>query len=76
LAHIAGVTIELYSTDGAQGAARGAALGMKHFTSRQEAFKGLERLNIIEPQKSRMSEYKELYHRWSSALQRILQSKG
>jgi xylulokinase len=76
LAHIAGVTIELYSTDGAQGAARGAALGVKHFTSRQEAFKGLDRLNIIEPQNSRMSEYKELYQRWSSALQRILKSKG
>jgi xylulokinase len=76
LAHIAGVTIELYNTDGAQGAARGAALGVKYFTSRQEAFKGLERLKVIEPQNSRMNEYKELYNRWSSALHRILQSKG
>jgi xylulokinase len=76
LANIAGVTIELYSTDGAQGAARGAALGVKHFTSRQEAFKGLERLKIIEPQHSRTNEYKELYERWSAVLNSILKSKG
>jgi xylulokinase len=76
LAHIAGVTIELYSTDGAQGAARGAALGIKHFTSRQEAFKGLERLKVIEPQQSQKSKYQDLFQHWSSALQSILQSKG
>jgi xylulokinase len=76
LAQTAGVSIELYSTDGAQGAARGAALGMKYFKSRQEAFKGLERLKIIEPQNFRSAEYQELYQRWSSALQRTLQSKG
>jgi xylulokinase len=76
LAHTADVSIELYNTDGAQGAARGAALGIKHFTSRQEAFKGLERLKIIEPQNSRIAEYQELYQRWSSALRQTLQSKG
>jgi xylulokinase len=76
LAQTAAVTIELYNTDGAQGAARGAALGAKYFISRQEAFKGLERLKIIEPQQSQKSKYQELYQHWSSALHRILQSKG
>jgi xylulokinase len=76
LAQTADVTIELYNTDGAQGAARGAALGAKYFTSRQEAFKGLERLKIIEPQQSQKSKYQELYQQWSSTLHRILQSKG
>jgi xylulokinase len=76
LAQTARVSIELYSTDGAQGAARGAALGVKHFTSRQEAFRGLKRLKIIEPQKSRSAEYQEYYQHWSSALQQTLQSKG
>jgi xylulokinase len=76
LAQTAGVTIELYSTDGAQGAARGAALGVKHFASRQEMFNGLERLKIIEPQSSRRAAYTELYHSWSSALNQILQNKG
>ncbi|MFZ1977779.1 MAG: FGGY family carbohydrate kinase [Bacteroidota bacterium] len=76
LAETAGVNIELYSTDGAQGAARGAALGVKYFTSRQEAFNGLERLRTIEPHASRSAEYKELYQKWSSALNQILQFKG
>ena len=76
LAQTAGVAIELYSTDGAQGAARGAALGIKHFASRKEMFNGLERLKIIEPQSSRNAEYTELYQHWCSALNQILQSKG
>jgi hypothetical protein len=76
LAQTAVVTIELYNTDGAQGAARGAALGAKYFTSRKEAFNGLERLKIIEPQQSQKSKYQELYQHWSSALHCILQSKG
>ncbi|HEY6952503.1 MAG TPA: FGGY family carbohydrate kinase, partial [Bacteroidota bacterium] len=38
LANIADATIELYATDGAIGAARGAAIGVGLFTSFQEAF--------------------------------------
>ena len=76
LAQTAGVTIEFYNTDGAQGAARGAAMGVKYFTSRQEMFKGLERLKVIEPQSQRLAEYAELYQHWSSSLNQILKSKG
>jgi xylulokinase len=72
LAQVAGITIELYNTDGAQGAARGAALGIKHFTNRTEMFKGLERIKVIEPQKSRSMEYQEIYTSWSSALKRYI----
>ncbi|MGD0339563.1 MAG: FGGY family carbohydrate kinase [Bacteroidota bacterium] len=76
LAHTAGVSIELYSTDGAQGAARGAALGVKYYKSRTEMFNGLQRLKVIEPQNSRTAEYRNLYEHWSSALNQILQLKG
>jgi xylulokinase len=72
LADTTGITIELYNTDGAQGAARGAAMGIKHFTGRQEMFKGLERIKVIEPQKSRAGVYQEIYGRWESALKRYL----
>ncbi len=72
LAHVAGITIELYNTDGAQGAARGAAFGAKHYTDRTEMFKGLERLKVIEPQRSRVNDYQELYARWSSVLKHYL----
>ena len=76
LAQTAVVTIELYNTDGAQGAARGTALGAKYSTSRKEAFKGLECLKIIEPQNSLTTKYQDLNQHRSSALHRILQSKG
>ena len=72
LAQTAGITIELYNTDGAQGAARGAALGIKHFTSRSEMFKGLERIKVIEPQKNRTTDYQKVYTSWSSTLKRYL----
>jgi xylulokinase len=75
LATVAGVTIELYNTDGSQGAARGAGLGVKHYKSREEMFKGLERLKVIEPNAAREAEYAELYKHWASALDRMIQSK-
>jgi xylulokinase len=76
LAQVAGVTIELYNTDGSQGAARGAGLGVKHYKSREEMFKGLERLKVIEPKSANAAKYTELYERWASALNRILQTKS
>ena len=35
-------------------------------------FKGLERVKVIEPQKSRANDYHELYARWVSALKHYL----
>ena len=63
LAHTADITIEFYNTDGAQGAARGAAMGVKYFSNRTEMFKGLERIKVIEPQKNRLQAYQEVYER-------------
>ncbi|MBN1398913.1 MAG: carbohydrate kinase [Bacteroidetes bacterium] len=75
LAQVAGVTIELYNTDGSQGAARGAGLGAKQYKSREEMFKGLEKLKVIEPKGANTAKYKELYEKWASALNAILQTK-
>jgi xylulokinase len=72
LANTTGITIELYNTDGAQGAARGAAMGVKYFSNRTEMFKGLERIKVIEPQRNRSQAYKEVYDRWANILKRYL----
>jgi xylulokinase len=72
LAHVAGVTIELYNTDGSQGAARGAGLGVKRYKSRDEMFKGLERLKVIEPKSADVPKYTELYNKWAAALKKVL----
>jgi xylulokinase len=72
LSDIANVTIELYNSDGAQGAARGAAVGAGLYRSNKEAFVGFARTHLIEPQKGQRHEAEDLYSRWSEALFRFL----
>ena len=49
LATLTGARIELFDTDGALGAARGAALGAGYYKTREEAFASLRRLETVEP---------------------------
>jgi len=49
LADISGATIEMYNTDGAQGAARGAGVGAGIFENFESAFAGLLKLETIFP---------------------------
>ncbi len=72
LANLAGVPIELYNTDGAQGAARGAGIGVGHFAQASEAFAGLSRQAIIEPDPGVVDAYQVAYERWEAALHRFL----
>ncbi|MFD2935144.1 FGGY family carbohydrate kinase [Spirosoma flavum] len=44
-----GATLDLYNTDGAQCAARGAGIGAIMFSMFEEAFTSLERVGLIEP---------------------------
>jgi xylulokinase len=74
LANTAEVAIELYNTDGAQGAARGAALGAGFYASAAEAFRGLAKNDVVEPDPAMRSEYADHYGRWSEALGRQLQA--
>ena len=76
LAGTAGVAIELYNTDGAQGAARGAALGAGFYTSPAQAFGGLARREVIEPDVRRTGEYGEIYGRWHEILALALSRKS
>jgi xylulokinase len=72
LSDIANVSIELYNTDGAQGAARGAAIGAKLYSSAKDAFVGLSKIHTTEPKSSEQNRSRELYHRWSDALTKFL----
>lgn len=60
--------VECYNTDGAEGAARAAAIGSGFYASPQEAFGGLVKLKVIEPQAGLMASYAEAYGRWVDAL--------
>jgi len=75
LAGITGATIELYNTDGSQGAALGAGIGAGYFKSFGEAFTGLKKLETIEPDVSKAAAYQEAYGRWLEVLEQTLSIK-
>lgn len=75
LASTAGVSIELFNTDGSAGAARGAAWGAGAFTSQADAFRGLERVGRIEPEGA-ATPYTDAYGRWYRHVETILNNEG
>lgn len=64
-----GATLELYNTDGAQGAARGAGIGAGIYTSFNEAFTSLERVGLTEPEPALQAAYAEAFDKWHSHMQ-------
>lgn len=64
LATLTGACIELFNTDGALGAARGAALGAGYYKSREEAFASLRRLEVVEPVKADREVLEKGYAAW------------
>ncbi len=69
-ASLTGAVVELYNTDGAQGAARGAGFGAGVYSSLKETFSGLKTVKRIEPDKSKQEQYNEAYAKWHSELKR------
>lgn len=67
-ANTTGAVVELFETDGAEGAARGAALGCGYYSSAQDAFKGLTRLGVVEPEQTQMARYQDAYQQWAKLL--------
>ncbi|WP_209329094.1 xylulokinase [Lunatimonas salinarum] len=65
------VVLELYNTDGAQGAARGAGIGTGYYDSAKEAFVGLEKVTDLEPRAVLIDAYAEAYHVWERRLKNL-----
>lgn len=68
LAGVTGATIELYNTDGAAGAAKGAGMGAGIYKDHDEAFASLEKLQVIEPNQTDIPAYQEAYGRWKKII--------
>jgi xylulokinase len=68
LASVTDAVIELYDTNGAVGAAKGAGIGAGIYKSTQEAFGSLKKLEEIEPDASKSSRYREVYEIWKEKL--------
>lgn len=72
LAGVSGATIELYNTDGSVGAARGAGVGSGYYVSFNEAFTNLKKLEVIEPDNSKVGQYQEAYENWKIQLEKAI----
>lgn len=72
MANISGARIELYNTDGSEGAARGAGIGTGYFNTPEEAFDGLKVLETFEPQKN--SNIHKYYDDWKRQIKHTLES--
>lgn len=72
LATLCDARIELYDTDGALGAARGAAIGAGTYSSEKEAFSTLEKVDSIYPESSWKSAAEATYSRWKEELEKCL----
>ncbi|MGQ9704957.1 MAG: xylulokinase [Actinomycetota bacterium] len=71
-AAVSGVELELYETDGAQGAARGAGLGAGLYREWGEAFRGLVKVEEIRCAQRTRDAYLEAHARWRRALETVL----
>ncbi len=71
-ATVTGASVELYNTDGSQGAARGAGIGAGIYKGPEDAFVGLEPVKTIEPNEKLTSAYEKAYENWEQVLKQQL----
>ncbi len=71
LANVTGATIDLYETDGAVGAARGAGIGAGIYKDSDEAFATLRHVGTIAPDESAREEYMKAFDLWAERLEKI-----
>lgn len=64
LANVTGAVIELYDTDGAVGAARGAGIGAGIYQDAAEAFSNLRKIKVIDPKSEEQAATRAAYEKW------------
>lgn len=64
-----GAVVELFNTDGAQGAARAAGLGAGFYRTASDCFNGLSVLKKIEPASQLQEQYRDAYENWKKGLE-------
>ncbi|MCF8240228.1 MAG: carbohydrate kinase [Melioribacteraceae bacterium] len=65
---VCNVNIEIYNTDGSQGAARGAGIGSGYYKSFDDAFRNLQVIREVLPDKINSEKYEVVYHEWRKQL--------
>jgi xylulokinase len=69
---ITGAAIEMYETDGAQGAARASGVGAGIYRNYGESFRGLQKVLEVEPDASSQEQYSDIYQRWKADLEQFV----
>jgi xylulokinase len=72
LAGVSGSVIELYDTNGAVGAAKGAGLGAGVYASTAEAFASLKQTEVVEPDVFIADKYYDAYLRWKNIVSKTI----
>lgn len=72
LSGVTGTVIELYDTNGAVGAAKGAGIGAGIYQSPEEAFASLKKINVIEPDGLKADKYCAAYTTWKERLDKLM----
>jgi len=68
LAGVTGAVIELYDTNGAVGAAKGAGIGAGIYSSAEEAFASLKKIDVIEPDGFKADKHCASFEVWKEKL--------
>lgn len=63
-----GCVLELFNTDGALGAARGAGVGAGVYSSFAESFRGMEIIKRVEPNAALREQTLDVYQEWRNSL--------
>lgn len=74
LAGVTGTVIELYDTNGASGAAKGAGIGAGVYASAEEAFASLKKINVIEPDGLKADKYCGAFEVWKERLNTLIEA--
>ena len=72
LSGVTGTVIELFDTNGAVGAAKGAGIGAGIYQSAEEAFASLKKIDVIEPDGLKADKYCAAYSIWKERLDKLM----
>ena len=75
LSNLSGCRVELFDTDGAQGAARAAGAGAGLYASLSEAFSGMQPLLAVDPDPGLQPAYAEAYEDWRGRLDSFVRDR-
>jgi len=70
-ANTIGCDLELYNTDGATGAARGAGIGVGVYKNVAEAYYSMEKIKSYSPVKEEQEIYSTVYNKWKRQLKKL-----